>query len=68
LGDAIHQAAADGGSRFDIGVAGHYGDPLPASFMVPIVREERKTTLVASYGGTKVAQFAADRSGKRKRG
>jgi len=31
------------------------GDPLPASFTVPIVREERKPKLVASYGSSKVA-------------
>ncbi len=38
------------------------GDPLPASFAVPIVREERKPKLVASSGGMKVAQFAAGKS------
>ena len=42
------------------------GDPLPASFAVPIIREERKPKLVASYGSTKVAEFAASRKGKRK--
>lgn len=42
------------------------GDPLPTSFTVPIVREERKPKLVASYGSTKVAEFAASRKGKRK--
>ena len=42
------------------------GDPLPASFTVPIVREERRPKLVASYGSTKVAEFAASRKGKRK--
>jgi len=35
------------------------GDPLPASFAVPIIREERRPKLVASYGSTKVAEFAA---------
>jgi len=43
------------------------GDPLAASLTVPIVREERNPKLVASYGSTRVAQFAADRSSKRKR-
>lgn len=42
------------------------GDPLPASFTVPIVRQEPKPKLVASYGSTKVAEFAASRKGKRK--
>ncbi len=42
------------------------GDPLPASFAVPIIREERRPKLVASYGSTKVAEFAASRKGKRK--
>jgi hypothetical protein len=42
------------------------GDPLPASFTVPIVREERKPKLVASYGSTKIAEFAASKKGKRK--
>ncbi len=44
------------------------GDPLPASFTVPIVREERRPKLVASYGSTKVAEFAVSKSGKEKRG
>jgi hypothetical protein len=44
------------------------GDPLPASFTVPIVREEHKPKLVASYGSTKVAEFAARGTGKRKQG
>jgi hypothetical protein len=44
------------------------GDPLPASFTVPIVREERKPKLVASYGSTRVAEFAAGSNDKRKRG
>ena len=43
------------------------GDPLPASFTVPIIREERGAKLVASYGGTKVAQFAVGKHGQRKR-
>jgi len=43
------------------------GDPLPASFTVPIVREERKPKLVASYGSTKVAEFAASRNRGRNR-
>ena len=38
------------------------GDPLPASFAVPIIREERKPKLVASYGSTKVAEFVAGRN------
>jgi len=42
------------------------GDPLPASFAVPIVREERKPKLVASYGSTKVAEFPGSGNGKRK--
>jgi len=42
------------------------GDPLPASFTVPIVRQQPKPKLVASYGSTKVAEFAASRKGKRK--
>jgi hypothetical protein len=33
---------------------------------VPIIREDRKPKLVASYGSTKVAEFAASRKGKRK--
>jgi len=44
------------------------GDPLPASFTVPIVRQEPKPKLVASYGSTKVAEFAARGNGKRKQG
>jgi len=43
------------------------GDPLPASFAVPIVREDRKPKLVVFYGGTKVTEFAAGRNGKHKR-
>ena len=43
------------------------GDPLPATFTVPIVREERRPKLVASYGSTKVAEFATGRNGKRRR-
>ena len=43
------------------------GDPLPASFAEPIIREERKPKLVASYGSTKVAEFAIVRNGKPKR-
>ena len=43
------------------------GDPLPASFAVPIVREVRKPNLVASYGSTKVAELAAGKDGKRNR-
>jgi hypothetical protein len=42
------------------------GDPLPASFTVPIIREELKPKLVASCGSTKVAEFAAAGSGKRR--
>jgi hypothetical protein len=44
------------------------GDPLPASFAVPIVREEQKPKLVASYGSTKVAEFAASGNSRRKQG
>ena len=44
------------------------GDPLPASFTVPIVREERRPKLVGSYGSTKVAELPARRIGKGKRG
>jgi hypothetical protein len=43
------------------------GDQLPASFTVPIIREERKPKLVASYGSTKVAEFAASRNRRRNR-
>ena len=43
------------------------GDPLPASFAVLIIREEPKPKLVASFGSTKVAEFAADRNGRRNR-
>ena len=43
------------------------GDPLPASFAVPIVRQERKSKLVASYASTKVAEFAVGRDSKHKR-
>ena len=43
------------------------GDPLPASFTVPIVREERKPKLVASYGSTKVAEYAARKGSQRNR-
>ncbi len=41
------------------------GDALPASFTVSVVRNERKPQLLASYGSTKVAEFAADGHGKR---
>ena len=41
------------------------GDPLPASFTVPIVREERRPKLVAAYGGTKVAELAGTKNVKR---
>jgi len=44
------------------------GDPLPVSFTVPIVREERKSKLVASYGSTEVAECAVSKSRKEKRG
>ena len=44
------------------------GDPLPASFTVPIVREERRPKLVATYGSTKVAEFAAGNIGQAKAG
>jgi len=44
------------------------GDPLPARFVVPIVREESEAKLVASYGSTKVAEFARGGNGSRKRG
>jgi len=44
------------------------GRPLPASFTVPIIREEPKPKLVASYGSAKVAEFAAGESSNRKRG
>jgi len=44
------------------------GDPLPASFAVPIVREERKPKLVTSYGRSKVAQFPAGKDGNRRKG
>jgi hypothetical protein len=43
------------------------GDPLPASFMVPIVREERKPKLVACYRSTKVAELAGSKNVKRNR-
>jgi hypothetical protein len=43
------------------------GDPLPASFTVPIVRQEPKPKLVASYGSTKVAEFAEGRNRGRNR-
>ena len=44
------------------------GDPLPARFVVPIVREESEAKLVASYNSTKVAEFARGGNGSRKRG
>jgi len=44
------------------------GGPLPASFAVPIVRKERRPKLVASYGSTKVAEYAVSKSGKQNRG
>ena len=44
------------------------GDPLPASFTVPIVRAERRPKLIASYGITKVAGFDAGNIGKGRRG
>jgi len=44
------------------------GDPLPASFTVPIVREERKPKLVATYGSTKVVECAGGTNGRRNRG
>ena len=43
------------------------GDPLPASFTVPIVRQEPKPKLVAAYGSTKVAEFAEGRNRGRNR-
>jgi hypothetical protein len=42
------------------------GDSLPASFAVPIVHEDRKPKLIASYGSTKVAEFPASGNGKRR--
>jgi hypothetical protein len=44
------------------------GDPLPASFAVPIVREQRKPKRVVSYGSTKIAEFAASKNGRRNGG
>jgi hypothetical protein len=44
------------------------GDPLPASFAVPIVREERKPKLVVSHGSTKIAESTASKNGKRNGG
>jgi len=41
------------------------GDSLPGSFAVPIIREKAKPNLVASYGSTKVAEFAAGRKRSR---
>ena len=43
------------------------GDPLPASFTVPIVRQEPKPKQVASYGSTNVAEFAEGRNRGRNR-
>jgi hypothetical protein len=43
------------------------GDPLPTSFAVPIVREERKPKLVAAYGGSKIAELAGNKNVKRNR-
>ena len=43
------------------------GDPLPTSFTVPIIRQEPKPKLVASYGSTKVAEFTASRNRGRNR-
>ncbi len=43
------------------------GDPLPASFAVPIIREERRPKLVASYGSMKVAEFVASKNRERNR-
>jgi len=43
------------------------GDPRPASLTVPIVRTEPKPKLVASYGSTKVGEFAAGRNRGRNR-
>jgi len=43
------------------------GDPLPASFTVPIVRQQPKPKLVATYGSTKVTEFAASRNRGRNR-
>ena len=43
------------------------GDPCPPPSRVPIVREEPKPKLVASYGSTKMAEFAASRNRKRNR-
>lgn len=43
------------------------GDPLPARFAVPIVREERKPKLVATYGSTKIAELAVGKDGQRER-
>jgi len=44
------------------------GDPLPTAFTVPIVREDRKPKLVATYGSTKVAEFNANENRRRNRG
>jgi hypothetical protein len=41
---------------------------MPASFTVPIIREERRPKLVASYGSTKVVEFTVGEDGKRDRG
>ena len=43
------------------------GAPLPASFTVPIVRQEPKPKLVASYGSTKITESAANKNRKRNR-
>ena len=44
------------------------GDPLPASFMVPIVREERKPSLAETHPANRMAGFHARKLGTGKRG
>ena len=63
-----------GSDEYSIGLAlqqiGPYlrtSDPLPASFAVPIIREERKPKLVASYGSSKIAELAGNKNVKRNR-
>jgi hypothetical protein len=43
------------------------GDPLTASFAVPIIREERKPKPGVSYGSTRVEEPAGSKNVKRNR-
>jgi len=44
------------------------GDPLPASFTVPIIREERKPSLPEAYHTSRMTDFDARKFSARRRG